>query len=355
MKNINTFLIILILIGTSIASTSCSIFKPNKSPKAAQKKERPSVLKFSDQKIQTLLDTNPKKLGSLSIGYPYAGALFNSAQMPKSKYWEIINPRESWATQETINYLTTSIKNVHKQFPNSPKIYIGDISDKNGGWLGRHISHQSGRDVDLGWYYKNGSGRWWKHATRHNLDVARTWALIRTLFTETDVELILINRSVQKMLYQYAMGIGEDPEWLNNIFQYPGWKGSQGIIRHARGHSTHMHIRFYNPEAQEMGRRTYPYLVKKKIIKPPRTYVYHSVRSGQTLGHLAARYRTSVSAIKRANGLRSSLIRAGRRYKIPQRMGVKVAAKPIDIPPRKLPPPIAANEKTSPPISMLKK
>jgi membrane-bound lytic murein transglycosylase D len=65
-------------------------------------------------------------------------------------------------------------------------------------------------------------------------------------------------------------------------------------------------------------------LAKLKTIPtsklPQRTYVYHRVRSGQTLSTIARRYRTSVRAIMRANNMRSShLIRAGKRLKIPQR------------------------------------
>lgn len=53
---------------------------------------------------------------------------------------------------------------------------------------------------------------------------------------------------------------------------------------------------------------------------PQRTYVYHRVRSGQTLSTIARRYRTSVRAIMRANNMRRShYIRAGKRLKIPQR------------------------------------
>jgi membrane-bound lytic murein transglycosylase D len=57
------------------------------------------------------------------------------------------------------------------------------------------------------------------------------------------------------------------------------------------------------------------------VSKPPqRAYVYHRVRSGQTLSLIAKRYRTSVSMIMRANHLRrSNYIVAGRLLKIPQR------------------------------------
>ena len=43
----------------------------------------------------------------------------------------------------------------------------------------------------------------------------------------------------------------------------------------------------------------------------------YTVRRGDTLSSIAARYRTTVSAIKQANGLRSNLIYAGQRLKIP--------------------------------------
>ena len=50
---------------------------------------------------------------------------------------------------------------------------------------------------------------------------------------------------------------------------------------------------------------------------PQPAFVYHRVRSGETLSTIARRYRTSVAGIKRANNLRGSLIRAGKRLKIP--------------------------------------
>jgi membrane-bound lytic murein transglycosylase D len=62
-------------------------------------------------------------------------------------------------------------------------------------------------------------------------------------------------------------------------------------------------------------------LDKIPVSTPPRrAYVYHRVRSGQTLSLIAKRYRTSVSMIMRANNLRrSNYIIAGRLLKIPQK------------------------------------
>jgi membrane-bound lytic murein transglycosylase D len=52
---------------------------------------------------------------------------------------------------------------------------------------------------------------------------------------------------------------------------------------------------------------------------PQPAYVYHRVRSGETLSTIARHYRTSVARIQRANNLRGTLIRAGKRLKIPSK------------------------------------
>jgi membrane-bound lytic murein transglycosylase D len=67
---------------------------------------------------------------------------------------------------------------------------------------------------------------------------------------------------------------------------------------------------------------------KIPISHPPRpAYVYHRVRSGETLSGIAARYRTSVRRIMRANNLRTSRIYAGKKLKIPQKGTIITHAK----------------------------
>jgi membrane-bound lytic murein transglycosylase D len=63
-----------------------------------------------------------------------------------------------------------------------------------------------------------------------------------------------------------------------------------------------------------------------KWIPPEAQYTWHTVRKGETLSTIAARNRTSVSAIVRLNNLRSKhYLRIGQRLKIPGR-GVSVAS-----------------------------
>ena len=51
---------------------------------------------------------------------------------------------------------------------------------------------------------------------------------------------------------------------------------------------------------------------------PQRAFIYHRVRSGQTLSTIARHYRTSINSIMRANNMRRTLIRVGQSLKIPK-------------------------------------
>lgn len=289
------------------------------------------------RELDRRLREDPASLGSITIGQPSAGGLFNAVQMPPGDGWVLVDASHAWGTQETIDYLVASIEAVHAEFPDSHPLYIGHISARRGGPLSPHVSHQAGRDVDVSYFYADEkAARWYARAHAGNLDRARTWAFVRALVTLTDVELILIDHSLQALLREHALAIGEDPEWVESLFR--GKPGKlRALIVHAKGHATHLHVRFYNPIAQETAHRTYELLVEQGLVKPPTAFVKHRVKKGETLGMLARKYDSTVGAIRTANGLRSNLIRAGREYRIPKRSGVAAPPHAV-IPERRLPP-----------------
>ncbi len=251
---------------------------------------------------------------------------------PEGSFWTLRDPREAWGTDETIDYVVTAIEAVEARYPGSPRLVIGDLSNPRGGRLNRHRSHQTGRDADIGFYYCRGEADSFLTARKKDLDLPRTWALVRALVTETDVDRIFVDRSLISLLYAHAVAEGEDRGWLDDVF---GRSGEKGVIQHERRHKNHLHVRFYNPRAQEHGRIVYPVLVETGAAPPP--MVKHRVRPGETLGGLAQRYGTSVSAIRVANGLRSTRLRAGRSYTIPIRR-MPPDEGPVVVPPRRLPP-----------------
>ncbi len=291
---------------------------------------------MSNEEIDRTLRDDPGKLGSISVGSPDAGALFNGVQMPAGEHWERVSPANEWGTQETVDDLIRCIEKVNKEFPGSPPMYIGDFSAKNGGHLSPHVSHQSGRDVDVSYYYKPGLQRWYRYATRDNLDLPRTWAFVRAVITLTNVKLLIIDHAIQKLIKDYALSIGEDRAWLDDIFRGRAGK-LRPLIIDSPGHRTHIHVRFYSPKAQERARRVYPLLVKHHLINPPTYYVSWKVKKGETLAMLARRFHTTVRAIQRANGLRSTRIQAKKEYRIPLHGGVAASGRLV-LPPRRLPP-----------------
>ncbi len=270
---------------------------------------------------------------SLSIGSPDAGLLVNPVAMPAGPFWTIRNPAETYGTAETVAYLQRAIETVQLQFPDSPRLVIGDISRADGGRLNRHKSHQSGRDVDLGLYYRAGETGDFRSADARSLDVERTWALVKALATETDVERIFLDRSLQRLLAAHARELGEDV-WFGEL-SGRARNGKDAILQHERRHRDHMHVRFYNPLAQECARRSYRDLVAQGLLPPPT--VRHRVRRGDTLSTVARRYGVSVTAIRRANGMRSNFLRAGNSLLIPVRR-VTVDDHAVVVPPRLQPP-----------------
>jgi len=269
---------------------------------------------WSDERIERAVSTDLASLGPMSIGTPNAGALVNGVQATASPLYTLVSPSNAWGTRETIAYLDSAVQAVHDEFPDTPPLALGDIGARHGGPLKPHISHQAGRDLDLSFYYRDGT-KWYARGTRENLDFPRLWALVRALIAKTDIDLILLDHGLQEPLKEYALSIGEDPTWLDQIFSGKG--ALRAIIRHAPGHATHLHLRFFNPIAQETARRCYPALARHQIVKAPEQYLSHKAKKNETLAMIAKKYGTSVRAIREANGLHTNLIHEQAVYRIP--------------------------------------
>jgi len=286
------------------------------------------------EEIERLVKTDLPSLGSMTFGSATRGGLINGVRLPEDDRWTMVDPVNVWGTAETINYLVTAIDAVHEQFPGSHTLFIGDISAPRGGYLRPHISHQSGRDVDISYFYLS-EPSWYERATPANLDRARTWALVRSLITRTDVHYIFIDRRVQAWLRQYAEAIGENYDWLESVFH--GANNEPPIILHEPGHATHLHVRFYNPIAEETARRCYPALLAQHKLLPSRYTVPYKAKAGDTLSGLAKRFGITVTALMQANGLKTKALRADKTYLIPHE-GPAGPAEPTPLPPRRLPP-----------------
>ena len=76
-------------------------------------------------------------------------------------------------------------------------------------------------------------------------------------------------------------------------------------------------IAVVQPRPEVVQPKPKPVVVKPKP-KPKPTVVKYTVRKGDNLSRIAVKYRTSVSALRRANGISGDLIRIGQVLKIPR-------------------------------------
>ena len=285
---------------------------------------------LSDEELKRQWKEEPSALGSVSVGFVQSGRMINSVRFPDSPDWTVVSPEKAWTTSETVDYLTRVIRELRSRFPQAPLLRVNQISAKDGGYIRPHKSHQNGRDVDLGFYYPNGNPVHVR-ARENYIDLTMNWALIRTLVTLTDVQVILVDRRVQKVLYDFALKSGEDKAWLDSLFH----EGENSLIKHARGHRDHFHVRFFNPRAQELGRRLAPLLA----MQPEHNIAMHRVRSGDTLGAIAMRYSSSVNSIRTANRIRGTMLHIGQVLSVPLRGPCTQCPvpPPTVVPPRRLP------------------
>ncbi len=291
---------------------------------------------LSDAKLAELWRDRPEALGCMSMGFADEGRLINGRPFPSGEDWIVVSPDKSWGTSETIAYVITAIEHVKARFPEAPRVRINRVSGREGGYLKPHKSHQSGRDVDLGFYYPTETPVRIR-AREKAINVALNWELIKSLAVYTDIQLILVDRRVQRILYRYALRKGEDRGWLDSLFKRRSAHGRPPLIQHARKHRDHFHLRFYNPRAQELGRRVTPLLAQR----PDQNLVMHRVRRGENLGSIARRYHSSVKVLKKANRLRSSRLKLSQVLRVPLRGPCTRCPlpPPLMLPERRLPPP----------------
>ncbi len=190
---------------------------------------------------------------SQSIGAATSGSLESGCQFPRSgPGWLAVNDN-AFGTDETVALLQYALRTTALQFPGTPAVVVGGLSKPDGGFFAPHKSHQSGRDVDIGYAHTSSQKRF-VDAQANNLDLERTWFLMSLLLGSGKVSYVFMDYQVQALLYEALLDQGWTEARLEPLFQYPaGGNVSQGVIRHAVGHLNHFHVRFRCPESDRPG------------------------------------------------------------------------------------------------------
>ena len=178
---------------------------------------------------------------------PQRGRLVNGRKLPNHDAYTIKRKHNVYGTARTIKLIGKVVDGYQKRVPGGPKLRIGDISKDGGGPMSGHLSHQEGRDIDIGLVLQGdlADHMHFSGASESNIDLARTWTLIEEFIATGEIRAIYLDYEVQKLLYEHAKKQGVPKTLLDEYFQYPRGSGrNHGIIRHWRGHQNHIHVRF---------------------------------------------------------------------------------------------------------------
>lgn len=229
MRSPTTFIAIAMMLFPVVASAERSSRRVSAADKAEQRRDR-----------------------AQSYGAPANGTLRNATRLTFGEGAHVRRPHRAFGTRTTVEYTKRAIRETIEAHPNVHELAIGDLSAEHGGPVSDHHSHQSGRDVDLGLYYKRAPAGYpdvFIDGTEANLDLPAMWTLISKLAAtarqDGGVLVIYLDYEVQGVIYRWAKRKRISDAKLERIFQYPhGRDAAAGIVRHYRNHAHHLHVRY---------------------------------------------------------------------------------------------------------------
>jgi penicillin-insensitive murein endopeptidase len=229
---------------------------------------------------------------SLSRGAVNGGRLENGVRLAKQGDGYLIPPLwqargNNFGTDELVSAIVRTARRLSGEFPGTT-LYVADLSPERGGRTQWHRSHQSGRDVDLIFFIKKADGtmsgvpsgmvRFGPDGkplggAGFEFDVAKNWALVRTLLEDpgVDVQYLFVSSPLRQMLLDHAAAQGEPKPLVDRaaaVMTQPA---------EALPHDDHFHLRIYCAKNDlELGckdrgplrwfKKTYKYLRDRALV-----------------------------------------------------------------------------------------
>jgi murein endopeptidase len=198
-----------------------------------------------------VVDGTATKPRPRSLGEPWDGELEGAARLAPGDGYQVRRPSRAYGAPHVVDHLRRVIAEVRALYPDVHTLAIGDLSAEHGGPISDHHSHQTGLDVDVGFFYTHVPAGYPAQfvAGDRDLDVEATWALVtafaRTSDLDSGVEMIFLDRAIQARLYTWAKAHGTPDDELAYLLQYPrGNDELAGVVRHWPNHADHLHVRF---------------------------------------------------------------------------------------------------------------
>jgi penicillin-insensitive murein DD-endopeptidase len=198
---------------------------------------------------------------ALSIGSPTEGRLEGARELTASRVIELRDPDGAhWGLPRLVGMLERAAKRVNKLHEGSVLV-VGDLSQRTGGEISGHKSHESGRDADVGFFFMTSSGDPAKKADflpvdpngkarqkpKLRFDDARNWTLVESFLTDKEarVEHIFVSAEIRARLLAYARQKGTYLPLLH-LAALALKQPRKGLA-----HDDHFHVRIACPKSQK--------------------------------------------------------------------------------------------------------
>ena len=191
--------------------------------------------------------------GGISTGSPSEGTVANPIRIYETDLFRLRCVTHAYASSHTLQQLESSIARVRNRHNYRGMIMVGDVSRKVGGRYGRHLSHQSGRDVDVwlpiegGAYRRDGKKcnhcrTTWCRPEPEEVDWDATLTLVQSLAATDAVKYIFLDRELHEPLREAARRSGLAPIDIDRLVQRRS--GIPATVTHIKNHRHHIHVRF---------------------------------------------------------------------------------------------------------------
>lgn len=178
-----------------------------------------------------------------SVGLPQRGRIENSLQLPKSTLYDRGHPWVLWGSSHAVKNLMLAFASFRRDTGFDGRVVVGSMSRRGGRRLSPHVSHQSGRDIDIRLPLLPGIPES-DSPNPDQVDWYATWCLIKAFVDTGEASLIFLDIDLHRRVYEAARVLGVSKEELAEILMWPFWKGGERpVVRHADGHEAHLHVR----------------------------------------------------------------------------------------------------------------
>lgn len=198
--------------------------------------------------------------GSLSIGTATTGFVVHDARLPvRGRHHRVLATQAArglvCGTDELVAGVQRAAASVARARPGA-LLTVGNVGRCGGGDIRWSVSHNSGRDIDLGFYLLgpdgrqhvpddlvalDGNGEAMERDVRVRFDPARNWLMVRAFLTDPDlsVQWMFVSRDLRRILLDHAAASGEPAELVS--------RAAEVLAQPARSrpHNDHFHVRIY--------------------------------------------------------------------------------------------------------------